>query len=332
MGIFQAGLLTPNAVGPVLGGVFSYTLGWRAIFWFLTIYSGVFLVFLIFILPETLRSLVGNGSLPARGLAKSPLVAFRQLRQNNQKCSKSESPIVSSSKKNGQLNMLGPLQVLVGGEVTCAIAVFAIYYTTWQMTITSMSTLFKSNYGLSEIQIGLTFLGNGFGCVIGTLVTGKFLDYDYNKIKNRYTGTSELFPLELARLRTLWLWGGLQCASTLVFGWTVDVKFHMSVPIICTFIIGWATTSIQSVVTTFVVDVFPKRGASAAAALNLARCWLGAGGIAALLPIIDAIGVGWTFTLLTGIMLVAMSLIIAQMGYGAAWRRKMELKEKENDL
>ena len=63
---FQAGLLFPLAAGPILGGIFSGTLGWRAIFWFLAIYSSIFL-------PETLRSLVGNSSVPARGVAKFPL-------------------------------------------------------------------------------------------------------------------------------------------------------------------------------------------------------------------------------------------------------------------
>jgi MFS family permease len=51
MGIYQAGLLCPLAIGPVLGGVFSQTLGWRAIFWFLTIYSGIVLFVLFFFLP-----------------------------------------------------------------------------------------------------------------------------------------------------------------------------------------------------------------------------------------------------------------------------------------
>lgn len=33
-----------DAVGPVLGGVLAYTLGWRSIFWFLTILCAVALV------------------------------------------------------------------------------------------------------------------------------------------------------------------------------------------------------------------------------------------------------------------------------------------------
>lgn len=47
MSIFQAGAMIGPAFGPLLGGVFASTLGWRSIFWFLTIATGVILVPLI---------------------------------------------------------------------------------------------------------------------------------------------------------------------------------------------------------------------------------------------------------------------------------------------
>ncbi|KAK9428933.1 major facilitator superfamily domain-containing protein [Lipomyces doorenjongii] len=327
MGIFQAGLLIPLAVGPILGGVFSQTLGWRAIFWFLAIYVGIFLVILIVFLPETLRSLVGNGSLPAKGLARTPLACIRARSKGVNAQTSEETLSPSQSTKRTSLNLWGPLRILVGMEVTFAILFLSIYYTVWQMTITAMSTLFKSTYGLNEIQIGLTFIANGVGCIIGTLTTGKLLDGDYRRIKDSYTGSPDLFPLERTRLRTIWLWSGLQCASTLVFGWTLDRGVQIAVPIICTFILGWAATSSQSVITTFLVDVFPNSSASANAALNLARCLLGAAGTGSVLPIINAIHVGWTFTLFTVVMLVASGLVIVQMTYGASRRRRREKSE-----
>lgn len=82
MGIFQAGLLVPVAVGPVIGGAVAGSLGWRSIFWFLMIYSAVFLVVLLVLLPETLRSLVANGSvLPSQSnpMARYPLQAYQKL-------------------------------------------------------------------------------------------------------------------------------------------------------------------------------------------------------------------------------------------------------------
>ena len=36
-----------------------------------------------------------------------------------------------------------------------------------------MSSLFKDRYHLTEIQTGLTFIANGIGSMVGTLITGK---------------------------------------------------------------------------------------------------------------------------------------------------------------
>ena len=45
MGIYQTGLLAPVSIGPVIGGALANALGWRSVFWFLTIYSGAFFAF-----------------------------------------------------------------------------------------------------------------------------------------------------------------------------------------------------------------------------------------------------------------------------------------------
>jgi len=328
MGIYQSGLLAPLAFSPVLGGVFAQTLGWRAIFWFLAIYSGAFLMLLIIVLPETLRSMVGNGSVHPKGLSISALSYIQRRRNSNSGSAVPETP--PASKKKLPVDFLGPLRMIVGLEVTYIIAFLAVYYSGWQMLITVMSTLFKQTYDLGEIQIGLTFIASGVSCIIGTLTTGRFLDYDYRRMKKNYTGSEQTFPLEHARLRTIWLWAGLHCASVLIFGWTLDKSVHMSVPIICTFVLGWASTSIIGTISTFMVDCFPKQGASATAALNLVRCLLAAGGTAAVLPIANAIGVGWTFTLLAGIMLASLSLVWTQIRCGSKRRQRREAREKES--
>lgn len=321
MGYFQAGLLVPLAIGPVLGGIFAGTLGWRAIFWFLTIYSGVFLIILIIVLPETLRSMVGNGSVPARGVSKSPLSRIMQ-RRHPEMVSTESLP----TQKRAPINFLGPLQILCGREVVFIVVFVSLYYTIWQMTVTVMSSLFESVYGLGEIKIGLTYIANGVGTVLGTLTTGKFLDFEYRRAKKSHTGAPEDFPLERARLRSMWITSGIQCLAVLAFGWTLQYKVHIAVPIVCSFFLGWTAVSIYSAGSTFLVDVFPNQAASATAAVNLVRCLMGAGGTAAVLPISNAIGVGRAFTLFTGLMIAGLGLLLVQMRYGARWRRDLEKK------
>ncbi|KAF2192673.1 MFS general substrate transporter [Zopfia rhizophila CBS 207.26] len=331
MGWFQAGLLVPLAAGPILGGGLSGGLGWRSVFWALVIFGGVVLVAVGVFLPETLKGLRDGGGWYTR----SVLSICRETRKGGiEDVENGVQEIEGTGKKESkvQLDFLSPLKMVFSGEVTCIILFLSLYYTVWQTTITAMSTLFASSYGLSDTKIGLTFIANGVGCILGTITTGRLLDLDYARIKASFTGTTEDFPLEKARLRTIWLWSAAQIASTLVFGWTLDKRVHIAVPIICTFFLGWAATSIQSVVTTFLVDAFSGRSASATAALNMARCLIGAGGTAGILPIAEGIGVGWTFTLCTGFLFAALGLVLVQMRCGSRWRKTREEKEKERKV
>lgn len=336
MGFFQAGLLVPVAVGPVIGGALAGSLGWRAIFWFLAIYSGVFLLFLVLFLPETLRLVVGNGSLlPSNPFARFPL----NLYQKYTKQVWDPAKLVTRPPKK-HIDVLGPLRILVSKQAFPLIVFLAFYYAVWQMSITAMSTLFDRTYHLSETKIGLTFIANGVGSMIGTLTTGKILDMDYQRVKTKHlsngqegtTGTSatlasdneddNLFPLEKARLRLIPLFAALQCISIIVFGWTINYSVYLAVPIVSTFITGWTAVSTQSIIMTYLVDVFSDRAAAASASLNLARCIFAAGGTSIVMPIINGVGVGWTFTICVFVQILALLLFAVQWRFGGKWRQE----------
>ncbi|WVW79929.1 hypothetical protein I302_101900 [Kwoniella bestiolae CBS 10118] len=340
MGVFQTGLLAPLAIGPVLGGIFADTLGWRSIFWFLTIYSGVYLIILVLFLPETLRSIVGNGSRLPYKQARTPFEKYIANRDQDQ-----PSPPPTSGghrnneKKELKIDFMAPIRILFQKEVICVLIFLSVHYATWQMTLTIQSTLFSQIYGLADIQIGLTFLANGAGCMIGTLSTGKILDRDYKKIQRSFAQGSNLsgdananhkgeregeFPIEKARLRTLYLWAPIQWSSIIIFAWTIDKHSHISIPIIASFTLAWSAMSIQSVISTFLVDIFPGNSASATAALNLGRCLVGALATGTIEPSIRGIGVGASFMIWLAGMVLSMGLVGVQMRFGPSWRKKRE--------
>lgn len=335
MGWFQAGLLVPVAAGPVIGGALSGSLGWRAIFWFLTTYTAVFLVVLLLFLPETLRSLVGNGGLlPVIPFVRYPL----NLYQSSTKVQWHNSNHTTRPPKK-HVDVLGPLHILVSKQAAPIIIFLATYYAVWQMSITAMSTLFKDTYHLTETQIGLTFLANGIGSMIGTLSTGKVLDIDYRRVRAKHLETGQegttgdsvslsknetdvLFPLEKARMRLIPLFAALQCISIVIFGWTIQYSVHIAVPIVSTFITGWTAVSTQSIIMTYLVDVFQDRPAAASASLNLARCLLAAGGTSIVLPIIHSLGIGWTFTICMFVQITALLGFAMQWKFGSRWRQE----------
>jgi MFS family permease len=53
MGFTLAGSLLGPAIGPVIGGILAEFLGWRAIFWFLTILGATFMLVFGIFFPET---------------------------------------------------------------------------------------------------------------------------------------------------------------------------------------------------------------------------------------------------------------------------------------
>ncbi|KAI8947712.1 major facilitator superfamily domain-containing protein [Xylaria longipes] len=347
MGVFQAGLLAPVAIGPVIGGAIAASLGWRAIFWFLTIYSGAFLVLLIISLPETLRSIVGNGGIrPSNPIAKYPLNFYQKT--TKVKFTPQAQPIKATEKT--KIDVTGPIRILFSKQAAPLVVFVAIYYTIWQMSITAMAVLFVDRYNLSEAQVGLTFIANGAGSIIDTLITGKILDADYRRIKAKYesapsqsqseTGSEQSpelqrdnadFPLERARLRLLPILALLQCASILTYGWTIQHRVHIAVPIVTTFITGWTVTSMVSIVTTYLIDVFPEYKAASSASVSLARCLLSAVGISIVTPIIGAVGIGWTFTIAVAVQLVALVGVGIQWIFGGKWRMAAEKARGQAD-
>ena len=274
MGIFQAGLLVPVAVGLVIGGALAGYLGWKAIFWFLAIDSGIFLRLLIIFLPETLSSVVANGSLIlSNPIARYTFTVYQKVTKVAWHPNVDPPPLTQRK----QVDLLGPFCILISKHTASIIVFLAIYYAIWQMSITAMSSMFKERYGLSEVQIGLSFITNGVGSMVGTVVSGQILDKDYRRVKAAYEARStqsavefanaaslstrdleDSFPLEIARLRLVPIFSIVECLSIIIFGWTIHYPSRVPIafPIISTFITGWTVISTQSVIMTYLVDIF----------------------------------------------------------------------------
>lgn len=139
-------------------------------------------------------------------------------------------------------------------------------------------------------------------------------------VKNRQVDLSD-FPIEKARMQIALPMLFIAAASCTGYGWMLSQKIPLAGPIIMLFILGYSLIAGSQVLSVLMVDIYPDKPATATAANNLVRCLLGACASAAILPMSDAIGTGWAYTIMSVIFLLSSIGPIASMRYGIAWRK-----------
>lgn len=134
-----------------------------------------------------------------------------------------------------------------------------------------------------------------------------------------------VFPLFQAHLRSMIYLIPLSTLPLLAYGWVLQHRLHPSIPLILQFFIGGSIIVIYNKCGTLLIDLHPSRPSTAQASFNLVRCTFAAGGLAALQPLINAMGTGWCFTIValaTG-GTAAACIIIARV-WGEHWRRQRQ--------
>jgi MFS family permease len=141
LGIFGVGPLCGPSLGPVIGGALAQSLGWRSIFWFLAIFSGVFTVFMVLFLPETLRSLVGNGGVKPKSLWHVRLVDViprwfhrgREVETDGDLEARTVGNAISTLAPRKRTNVLESFKILLQKDVALVLFIPGIHYAVYIM-------------------------------------------------------------------------------------------------------------------------------------------------------------------------------------------------------
>jgi MFS family permease len=332
VGIALIGPNAATAIGPVLGGVLTEHPSWRWTFWFLVISSGLSLLLIALFLPETSRFIVGNGSRPVTGLERSIIshIQLRRIRNHNRE--DPERPLEDRPDEPVRRgfhipNPLVSLKILWAKDAILITFINGIYYMNFSCLQASLSTLAIKIYGYSELEAGLLYLPFGIGSILDTNCAGVVMNYDYRVTARNHNITIDKksgddlrkFPIQKARFRSIWYFISLVGICTTGYGWSLQARTHISVPLILQFIIGMGIAFTFNMCGTLLTDLHPKSPASAMAANNFVRCSLAGIGLAFLQPMLDAVDVGWTFTFFGIVSWACLGTAGLEWRFGKAW-------------
>ncbi|KAL9102337.1 MAG: hypothetical protein Q9163_002518 [Psora crenata] len=333
MGYASMGATLGPTFGPIIGGLLSQFFGWRAIFWFLTVFSCTVLLIIVVSLPETCRKTVGNGSIPTRSW-NMPVLSYIHLKRRGKAGKGSEQKSKSSSKRRP--NPLRSIYILIQKESSVIIIYGGTLFAGLYMVLSSMPSQFADNYGFNTLQVGLCYIPSGLGSMTASYIIGRLLNWNFRRhagrvgmeISDKKQQDLRRFPIEAARLQVILPLVYTAAATVVSFGWVMQSHTSLAGPIVLLYISTFCMMGSFQGLSILVVDLNRGSPGAATAAMNLARCWMGAGAVAFVVPLLNAVGIGWTYVFIAAIWVSLSPIVLVVIRHGPRWREEKRLNDE----
>jgi len=331
MGIFYLGPLCGPLFAPIIGGALGSGLGWRSTQWFLVIYGGLTLIFIIFALPETLhrkeKPSADPTALPNNDAGKEQSTALGRSTTRASTVQKTKSILLHL-----RHIFIDPLRIIAWLRFPPVF--LTVYYASitfgclYILNISIQSTFAAQPYSFSTLIIGLLYIPNSVGYLLASLFGGKWIDsimHREARKAGRYDDRGKLiFRPEDRMKENAWIAAILWPSALIVYGWTAEKGIYWMVPMISNFFFGIGSMLIFALVNTMLTEFMPRRAASGIALNNFVRNIFSFTGAVVAEPILSAIGNGWLMTILGIWSVITGCMALYAMGrWGEKWREAM---------
>ncbi|OHW97350.1 major facilitator superfamily transporter [Colletotrichum incanum] len=286
VGFFLGSCVAANTIAPLTGGVIVNFTSWRVIYGVQAGMAFLGLIMAFFFVPR------------ASELAKHQIVE--------------KAPVRSFSEIAHAFNPMGVFRQfkypnVLAANFACGLLGFNQYG-----LLSSIRRVINPRFDLTSPLIsGLFYLAPGAGFLMGSTIGGRVSDHTVKRYIRKRNGLRLPQDRLKSSLPAIFL---VLPAGTLIFGWSLQKEVGgMALPIISSFFQGLGLMWSFSGLNTYSAEALPERRTAVISSKYVIQYSFGAGSIGGLVPMIDAIGVGWSFTitaisaLLAGVLVLMIS-------------------------
>ena len=231
MGIFYLGPLCGPLFAPIVGGALSQRWDWRSTQWFLTIYGGVMVAFVLFGLPETLER--------RKPLDPEPEAETRLERTLSRVSSRQVAEKTGKWLRILKIVFWDPLKIILYlrfPAVFLTVAYASITFGSLYVLNVSIQDAFgRDPYNFSTLIVGLLYIPNSLGYILSSIIGGRWMDAimhrEARKAK-RFDERGRLVFIPEDRMKeNAWFGAFVYPAALIWYGWTVEKGVHWIVPV-----------------------------------------------------------------------------------------------------
>ncbi|GBC06056.1 hypothetical protein RclHR1_00660010 [Rhizophagus clarus] len=335
--IYLTGYFVALAIGPYVGGLITYSLGWRWIFYILAITGGATLLLMASFLPETFRE-------PGERSSSRPH-QIRIIRESHPPTPSEESKQYTQKKS---YNPLLPLKLLLQLNTTLSIlskSLISLIIYTQSILITKM---FSFYYDVSNMYLLFSYMSPPIGYLIGSFIAGIYSDRlvereskaemrkeremkreekkrlekgeSMEMLQEMIDDRDTIYKFPIFRIKVAFYSSLLVPLFIVCYGWLAQSKVYILIPLICTFIAGIGLQGQSNCISTYLIDANPGKSASALALSDFISYFLVAIIIVIINPLENYLGTGWTYTIMAFFSIISIIFLVIILKYDERWR------------
>ena len=241
-GVIGSSMVATN-LGPVLapligGAILSRSGSWQWIFWCLLLCGATMLLSMLFLLPETARSIVDNGSIrpntwrrPLLPVLVPSIPIPRHGQRQRFSCAADETVVETQKRRTRIPNPLSSVRLIFYKDSALILSITGVFYMIYYCLQASIAVLFRAKYPqFSDATVGACYLSIGCGVVVGGYLNGRLMNRNYavtaaemgQEVVDKNNNDLSKFPIEQARLRSMVLLQLLHLGPLVAYGWMME--------------------------------------------------------------------------------------------------------------